>query len=70
MSRTKLQLKRRIMRLLNGDDNFTIEDIIIHRINPATGETLFWGTLRQGHKSENINKHSHHEQDSTPQEDH
>jgi hypothetical protein len=66
----KLQLRRRISRLLTGEDNFTIKDIIIRRINPATGETMFWGTLRQGRNTENINKHSNHEQDSTPQENH
>jgi hypothetical protein len=64
----KLQLRRRISRLLTGEDNFTIKDIIIRRINPATGETMFWGTLRQGRNTDNIKKYSNHEQDSTQKE--
>ena len=66
----KLQLRRRISRLLTGEDNFTIKDIIIRRINPATGETMYWGTLRQGRNTntENIKKYSNHEQDSTQKE--
>jgi len=67
----KLQLRRRINRLLTGEDNFTIKDIIIRRINPSTGKTMFWGTLRRGRITDpnEIKKNSDHEQDSTPKKD-
>ena len=66
----KLQLRRRINRLLTGEDNFTITDIAIHRDRPAPGKPSFWGTLRRGHITDpnEIKKYSDHEQDSTPKE--
>lgn len=67
----KLQLRRRINRLLTGEDNFTIKDIIIRRDRPAPGKPSFWGTLRRGRITDpnEIKKYSDHEQDSTPQKD-
>lgn len=68
---SKLQLRRRISRLLTGKDDFTITDIAIYRDRPAPGMPSFWGTLRRGRITdpEEIKKYSNHEQDSTPQKD-
>jgi len=67
----KLQLRRRINRLLTGEDNFTITDIAIHRDRPAPGKPSFWGTLRRGRITDpdEIKKYSNNEQASTPQKD-
>lgn len=66
----KLQLRRRINRLLTGEDNFTITDIAIHRDRPAPGKLSFWGTLRRGRITDpnEIKKYSDHEQGSTQKE--